>query len=80
MNKNFFDEIIGWYGMGAILAAYLLVSFNYLSASGVFYQILNLTGAAGVAYISYRKKAQQPALLNVTWAIIALVAIIRIVV
>lgn len=47
MNKNFIDEIIGWYGMAAILLAYGLVSFNVLSASGIFYQVLNFTGAGG---------------------------------
>jgi len=47
MNKNFIDEIIGWYGMVAILAAYFLVSFNFLSSAGVFYQVLNFTGAGG---------------------------------
>lgn len=47
MNKNFIDEIIGWYGMVAILLAYGLVSFGYLSASGLFYQVLNFTGAGG---------------------------------
>jgi len=80
MNKNFIDEVIGWYGMAAILSAYLLVSFEYLSASGIFYQVLNFTGAGGVAYISFKKNAKQPAVLNVIWAIIALVAIIRVII
>jgi len=47
MNKNSFDEIIGWYGMTAILAAYFLVSFGFLSSSGIFYQVLNFIGAGG---------------------------------
>lgn len=77
MNKNFIDEIIGWYGMAAILLAYGLVSFNVLSASGIFYQVLNFTGAGGVAYISFKKQARQPAILNIVWAIIALIAIVK---
>lgn len=80
MNKNLLNEIIGWYGMAAILGAYFLVSFGYLPTSGIFYQILNLTGAVGVAYISFMKKAKQPALLNVVWAIIALAAITRMII
>lgn len=47
MSKNFINEIIGWYGMAAILLAYSLVSFNLLSASDIIYQILNFTGAGG---------------------------------
>lgn len=78
MNKNFIDEIIGWYGTAAILLAYSLVSFNLLSSSGVFYQVLNFTGAGGVAYISFKKQARQPAVLNIVWAIIALIAIVRV--
>ncbi len=78
MSKNFIDEIIGWYGMAAILLAYGLVSFGFLSVSNIFYQVLNFTGAGGVAYISFKKQAKQPAILNVVWAIIALVAIVRV--
>lgn len=69
-------EIVGWYGTGAILLAYALVSFKVISASGFTYQILNLTGAIGIVTISVLKKAKQPAVLNIFWAIIALVAII----
>lgn len=47
MTRESIDEIIGWYGMGAILLAYALVSFNFLSVSSTIYQLLNFTGAAG---------------------------------
>jgi len=47
MNKNLLDEIIGWYGMAAILSAYALVSFNFLSSFSIIYQLLNFTGAGG---------------------------------
>ncbi len=77
MNKDLLDEIIGWYGMTAILLAYALVSFNFLSTSNLIFQLLNLTGAGGVAFISFKKNAYQPGLLNIAWAIIAMLAIIR---
>lgn len=47
MNKNLIDEVVGWYGMAAILSAYALVSFNFLPASNIIYQLLNFTGAGG---------------------------------
>lgn len=72
-----FNEIIGWYGALAILAAYALVSFDIVDAHNLLYQILNATGASGIAYLSFIKRAYQPAALNVVWAIIALVAIIQ---
>lgn len=77
MNKDLIDEIIGWYGMAAILLAYTLASFNFLSTYSIIYQILNFTGAGGVAYISLRKKAHQPAILNIIWALVAIIAIAR---
>ena len=69
-------EILGWYGMAAILLAYALVSFKIITSNGYAYQILNLTGAIGIAIISVTKKARQPAVLNIAWAIVAFVAII----
>lgn len=78
MHKKIIDEIIGWYGTCAIVLAYALVSFGVLPASTFLYQILNGTGALGIVYISFKKKAYQPGVLNVIWAIIATVAIIKI--
>lgn len=58
-------EIAGWYGIGAIILAYGLVSFNLVEADSLFYQILNLTGAAGVIAISWIKGVRQPLVLNI---------------
>ena len=38
-------EILGWYGVAAILIACGLVSFKLTGASSYVYQALNLTGA-----------------------------------
>lgn len=67
---------LGWYGVTAILLAYVLVSFNIIPAQSWQYQLLNFTGASGVLVISYMKQARQPALLNLVWAVIALAALI----
>lgn len=77
MKQKLLDETIGWYGTCAILITYALVSFDVLSASTFLYQILNATGALGIAYISIKKKAYQPGVLNIIWAIIALIAMTR---
>lgn len=77
MNSRTIDELIGWCGAGAILLAYALISFKLLSSSTFLYQILNGAGALCIAYISFKKKAYQPGILNVIWAIIALIAIIQ---
>jgi hypothetical protein len=75
-NKALVSELIGWYGAIAILLAYALVSFGTIPSSGYVYQFLNLTGAIGIVYISIVKNDNQPAALNIVWAIIAIVAII----
>ena len=77
MNKKMLIETIGWYGMAAILLAYVLVSFKVIASDSVTFQLLNLTGALGVAVISLRQKAKQPAALNIIWAIVAAVALVK---
>ncbi len=78
MNKNLKDEMIGWYGTLAIVSAYALLSFGLIYSNSLIYQILNGTGALGIVYISFKKKAYQPAVLNIIWAIIASIVIIKI--
>jgi heme/copper-type cytochrome/quinol oxidase subunit 2 len=78
MKKNIFLEIIGWYGTVAIVLAYALLSFGILNSDDLLYQILNGTGALGVVLISLSKKTYQPAVLNIIWTIIAIIAIINI--
>ena len=70
--------IVGWYGVLAILLAYTLNSFGLVGIDNLFYQLLNFTGAIGIILVAWRKKDTQPAILNVVWAIVALVAIVRI--
>lgn len=77
--KHKAENYFGWYGVLAILLAYLLVSFNIFTAKSWGYQVLNLTGALGIIGEALSKKDAQPAVLNSIWAIIALIAIARIV-
>ncbi len=73
--KNKFSEIIGWYGVVAILVAYALVSFSVITAKGAIYQLLNLTGAIGIVVIALTKKDYHPAILNGIWAVIAVLSL-----
>ncbi len=68
---------IGWYGVIAILMAYALLSFSVIEASGFIYQLLNLTGAIAIVIVAASKKDRQPMALNIVWAAVALIAIIR---
>lgn len=75
--KQIIDEIIGWYGAIAIVGAFAMVSFEFWTPTSFIYQFLNLTGGLGMIYISLIKRAYQPAALNLFWAIIAIIAIVR---
>jgi hypothetical protein len=75
--KHKAENYFGWYGVLAILLAYLLVSFNVVTAKSLGYQVLNLTGALGIVIEALSKKDAQPVVLNSIWAIIAIAAIIR---
>lgn len=77
MNRKLI-ELLGWYGVIAILGAYALLSFSVIKSNTLLYQLLNLTGAIGIVVHSFGKKAYQPGVLNIVWALIALVALFNI--
>jgi multidrug transporter EmrE-like cation transporter len=68
-------EVFGWYGVVAIVGAYALVSFNYIEAGSLTYQLLNASGAVGILVVSWYKRNYQPVALNVIWLLIAAVAL-----
>lgn len=71
-------EIIGWAGAALILIAYLLLSAGKLPARSLAYQGMNLVGAIGFVINSGWNGAIPNAALNVVWAFIALITLIRI--
>jgi hypothetical protein len=70
-------EILGWYGVVAIVGAYLLVSFSVLAPTGLWYQLLNGTGALCIVVEASRKRDYQPMVLNSVWTLIAVIALVR---
>jgi len=77
--KNSFLETFGWYGAVVTLLAYALITEGFFGANNIWYQILNFTGAIGLTAIATRKKDYPLIALNAVWALIALVATIKIV-
>jgi|GEM_PF-1669863 len=73
-------EIVGWYGVAAILVAYAANSFGFLDAKGLGYVVLNLTGSVAIIVEAFRKKDVQPVVLNAIWSVVALVALIKLIV
>lgn len=69
-------EVVGWYGMVAILAAYALSSFGVIG-HGAIYQLLNLTGGLGVGVICWCRRTWQAFWLEAIWAAVAAVSLLR---
>lgn len=76
MNKTLV-EAFGWYGVAAILGAYALQSFGVIGAQDLSYLVLNLTGSIAVVVDAWMAKNWQPAVLNIVWAVIALIGLAR---
>ncbi len=76
--KNTITEILGWYGVAAIVGAYILLSFNFVSSNSLIFQLLNLTGAIGIVVDAIEDRNIQPAVLNIIWALVALIALVKI--
>jgi hypothetical protein len=71
-------EAAGWYGTIAIVGAFALTSFSIIQPTDSIYQILNLTGSFGIIAVSLYKRVYQTVTLNTIWALIALVALAKI--
>lgn len=77
--KRRYISFVGWYGVGAILVAYALVTFDIVAARSYPYQLLNLSGALGLVIEAASKKDVQPAALNMVWAIVAIIAVVQLI-
>ena len=70
-------QVLGWYGVVAILASYTLANIGVVSTTNVVYVVLNLTGAIAIAIEAASKRDRQPLVLNVIWAMVALIALVK---
>ena len=69
-------DILGWIGMIIVLIAYGLLSTNKIE-NGKLYQILNLIAATFMAIGLFPTKAWFSFTLQVIWALIAIIAIVK---
>lgn len=74
--KNKLIGIYGWVGVVTVFGAYLLISFGVIASRSLAYQLLNLFGSLGILIEAFSKKDYQPAILNLIWALAAVVFII----
>ena len=70
-------DIIGWIGMILVLIAYALLSTDKIK-NGILYQFLNLISGIFMAIGLFPKNAWFSFTLQIIWAIIALITILKI--
>ena len=70
-------DFFGWIGMVLVLLAYFLLSLEKIP-NGILYQVLNLTAALFMAIGLFPKSAWFSFTLQVIWAIVAIIALIKI--
>ena len=75
--RGVFVEVLGWYGLVAVVLAYGSVSLSFISPTSYLYQFLNLSGSVGLGLVAFVKRAYQNGVLNIVWGTIAVVAILR---
>ena len=73
------SEVLGWYGVVAVIAAYSLNAFNIINPHQLSYLLLNLTGSLGIMWDAWNQKNYQPVVLNVVWGLIALIGLIQLI-
>ncbi|WP_426266369.1 CBU_0592 family membrane protein [Sphingomonas sp. LHG3443-2] len=76
--ERLFVDIAGWAAALLILGGYALLTAGKVDAKSPLYQAMNVLGAIGFIINSGYFKAWPSAVLNVIWAGIGIVALIRI--
>ena len=71
-------NILGWIGMILVLLAYVLLSTNKIN-NGKLYQTLNFLAATLMAIGLFPTKAWFSFTLQIIWALVALISIIKII-
>jgi hypothetical protein len=71
-------EIFGWAASLMILGAYSMTTLGILAPTDPRTHTLNLFGAIGIGTVTFVKKAYQSVLLNLVWAVVAAVGLLRV--
>ena len=72
---NRFVDVLGWYGVLAVVGAYGLAAFAVIGPGSIWYLVLNLTGAFGLAMKAKSKSDHPTVVLNIVWMAIAVLGL-----
>ena len=70
-------DAVGWFGAVLVLVAYILVSTSRIQATALNYQLLNIVGSVTLLSNSVFYGAWPGGFVNVIWAGIGIVMIVR---
>lgn len=73
-------EISGWIGVAIVLGSYALLSLGIVDGQSMLYHTLVFIGSLALAIISWYKHTYQPAVLNIVFCVLAVVAMVRIII
>lgn len=79
MEWKWIIDFLGWLGSAEVILAYVLVSYERLSATSRWFQWLNLTGSIGLFINTVYYGAFPSTLVNIVWFFIAAFALYRII-
>ena len=71
-------SIVGWVGMILIVSAYYLLSTKKLTSKSWVYHLINFFGGIGIVINTLINRAWPAMVLNILWALIAMISIIKI--
>jgi hypothetical protein len=72
-----FSEVMGSLGVAILLIAFLLNLLKIIKTESLIYSLLNLIGAGIACYASYLISYFPFVILEGSWALVSLVAVIR---
>lgn len=77
--QNRLIELLGWFGVFSILAAYIGLTLEEFSSDSLVYQFLNLFGSVAILVDAWKDKNYQPVALNLVWGVVAIIGLVSIV-
>ena len=71
-----FDGVLSWVGVLIILGAYILNVFGVIWTQSIAYLLANVVGSVFILGHAFHRRDYQPAILNIIWAVVALINLV----
>lgn len=73
-----FLNLLSWIGILVILAAYVTNVFGVIETESLAYLLMNIVGSVFIIFHAFQRRDYQPAVLNIIWALVALINLARV--